>query len=130
MRTRTALRFKDGSALGRPWCFLCAGVLVLQVFSLGALPFEAAEPGNTIWHVLAYSALTLLLWIATDGRRPVLVTAGVMALCLADELRQAAFNARGADIVDFLAGSVAAAATGAVLYCKTGVRKCVESSAQ
>jgi VanZ family protein len=116
--------------LTKNWCFFCAGVLVLQVLSLAALPFD---PGgwDRVWHFIAFSALTLLLWIATDGRRPLLVIVAVMALGLIDELRQAASPARSADVFDFLADSVAAAITGAVLYWKTGATKaCAESSAQ
>jgi len=72
------------------WSLLCAGVLVMQIFALGSLPFELLEPGNTLVHCLAFSALTLLLWIGTDGRRPQLVVALVMGLAMLDELRQAA----------------------------------------
>jgi VanZ family protein len=114
----------------RSWSGLCAGVLVLQLLALGSLPFELYEPWDKMFHILAYSALTLLLWMATDGRRPTLLIAGVMALGLCDELRQAFVPARGADILDFLADALAASATGAVLYWKTaGAKKpCVESS--
>jgi VanZ family protein len=113
----------------RNWSSLCAGVLALQIFILGSLPYELFEPWDKIFHVLAYAALTLLLWIATDGRRPMLVTGAVMALGFADEARQAFIPARGADVLDFLAGALAAAAAGAVLYWKTGEKKtCAESS--
>ena len=116
------------------WSFGCSLVLVAQIFSLGALPFEPFEPWNKLFHVLAYSALALMLWIATDGRRPVLVIAGVMMLGALDELRQAAIPARSADVFDFLADALSAAVTGAVLMWstqKTGVKKsCAESSRQ
>jgi VanZ family protein len=115
---------------------LCAGVLVMQIFILGSLPFELFEPWDKMFHVLAYSALTLLLWIATDGRRPLLIVVGVMGLGMLDELRQAAIPARSADISDFLTGALAAGITGAVLFWatrseagqKTGAKKqCAES---
>jgi VanZ family protein len=115
------------------WSFGCSLVLVAQIFSLGALPFEPFEPWNKLFHVLAYSALALMLWIATDGRRPVLVIAGVMMLGALDELRQAAIPARSADMLDFLADALSAGVTGAVLMwtTKTGVKKsCAESSRQ
>jgi di/tricarboxylate transporter len=114
----------------RNWSFFCAGVLALQVLALGALPFD---PGawDKAWHCIAFAALTLLLWMATDGRRPLLVVLGVMAFGFIDELRQAASPARSAELFDFLADSVAAAITGAVLYWKTGATKtCAASSAQ
>ena len=108
---------------------LCAGVVVMQVAWLGSLPYELFEPWDRIFHALAYAALTLLAWIATDGRRPLLVVCGAMLLGLADEARQALIAARGADGLDFLAGALAAALAGAVLYWKTGAKKiCVESS--
>jgi VanZ family protein len=105
------------------WSLLCAGVLVIQLFALGSLPFELFEPWDKLFHVLAYSALTLLLWIAADGRRPLLLVVGVMALGLADELRQAAIPARAADVSDFLAGALAAIVTGAALFWLTGAGK-------
>jgi VanZ family protein len=68
---------------------LGALAVVAQIFTLNALPFELVEPWDKVWHVLAYGALTLLLWIATDGRRPMLVVTAVMLLGAGDELRQA-----------------------------------------
>jgi VanZ family protein len=115
------------------WSFACAALLIAQIFSLGSLPFEPFEPWNKIFHVLAYSALALMLWIATDGRRPVLVIVGVMMLGALDEFRQAAIPARSADVFDFLADALAAGVTGVVLMraTKPGARKpCAESSQQ
>ena len=114
----------------RNWCLFCAGVLVLQIFSLGALPFELAEPGNTLWHLLAYAALTLLAWIGSGGRWPISLVVGVMALGLVDELRQGLIPGRSANVADFLADAMAAAVTGVTLYWKTGARTCAESSAR
>jgi len=110
------------------WSLLCAGVLVMQIFALGSLSFELFEPWDKLFHVLAYSALTLLLWIATDGRRPLLVVVGVMALGMLDELRQAAIPARTADVTDFLAAALAAGITGAVLFLATGAGKAGQKS--
>ncbi len=105
------------------WSLLCAGVLAIQILVLGSLPFELFEPWDKLFHVLAYSAITLLLWIATDGRRRLLVVALVMGLGMVDELRQAAIPARGADLSDFLAGALAAVFTGAVLFWLTRTGK-------
>jgi VanZ family protein len=114
------------------WSWLCAGVLVMQIFTLSSLPFELFEPWDKLFHVLAYSALTLLLWIATDGRRPLLVVAGVMMLGMLDEFRQAAIPTRTADVFDFLADALAAGITGAALFWTTGKSgaksPCAESS--
>jgi VanZ family protein len=113
------------------WCWVCAGVLTVQIFSLSSLPFELREPFDKVFHALAYGSLALMLWIATDGRRPVLVVAGVMALGLADELRQAFIPTRSADFMDFLADALAAVTVGALMYWKQGARKpCAESSAR
>ena len=120
---------EEGSRAARGWCLACSLVLVAQIFSLGALPFELLEPWDKVVHFLAYSALALMLWIATDGRRPVLVVGGVMLLGALDELRQAAIPARSADLYDFLADAVAALGTGAALSWSTGAKKpCAESS--
>ena len=111
------------------WCWLCAGFLVLQIFSLSSLPFELREPFDKVFHVLAYGSLAMMLWIATDGRRPVLLVAGVMALGLVDEIRQSFIPTRSADLMDFLADAFAAAAVGGLMYWKQGARKpCAESS--
>ena len=113
----------------RYWTGGCAAVLVIQVLALAALPFELGEPGDSVVHMLAYSALTLLLWIACDGRWPQLVPGGVMALALVAEATQSAAPARNAELADFLAGATAAAVTAGVLYWKRGgIKPCAESS--
>ena len=112
------------------WCWICSAVLLLQIFSLSSLPFELREPFDKVFHVLAYGSLAMMLWVATDGRRPVLVVAGVMALGLADEIRQAFIPTRSADLMDFVADALAACSVGAIMYWKQGARKpCAESSA-
>jgi VanZ family protein len=107
---------------------VCAGVLVMQIFFLGSLPFELFEPWDKLFHFIAYAALTLLLWIATDGRRPLLVVVGVMTLGLLDEFRQAAIPTRTADVFDFLADALAACVTAVVLFKLRGAKSCAESS--
>jgi VanZ family protein len=105
----------------------------MQIFALGSLPYVLLEPWDKMFHFLAYSAVTLLAWIATDGRRPLPVVAGVMGLAMLDELRQAAIPARAADVSDFLTGALAVIITGAVLFhlAKAGKSKgektCAES---
>jgi VanZ family protein len=114
------------------WCWACAAALVAQIFSLSSLPFELREPFDKVFHVLAYASLALMFWIATDGRRPLLVVVGTMALGLADETRQAFIPTRSADLSDFLADALAACSVGALMYWKQqGTRKpCAESSAR
>jgi VanZ family protein len=113
------------------WSMGCALLLVAQIFTLGALPFELGEPWDKVWHFLAYGALTLLLWIATGGRRPVLVVAAVMLLGGIDELRQAWLPERSADPLDFLADLAAAFATAACLgFFSRRKTVCAESSAR
>jgi VanZ family protein len=114
------MHIKDSRAARDPraanWSLLCAGVLVMQIFVLGSLPFEPFEPWDKMFHFLAYSAVTLLAWIATEGRCPLPVVAGVMGLALLDELRQAAIPTRSADVSDFFTGALAAIVTGALLF--------------
>jgi VanZ family protein len=115
----------------RLWCGLCAAVLVAQILSLGSLPFELREPFDKVFHVLAFAALAAMLWIATDGRRPVLLLGGLLALGLADEARQAFIPERSAQFLDFVADAAGAAFACAILYWKQGeTRKCAESSAR
>ena len=123
---------KDSTVVRDPgaanWSLLCAGVLVIQIFFLGSLPFELFEPWDKMFHFIAYAALTLLAWIATDGRRPLPLVAGIMGLAMLDEIRQAAIPARAADVSDFLTGALAACIVGAVLFKFTKERKaCAES---
>jgi VanZ family protein len=111
---------------------LCALAMVAQIFTLGSIPFEIAEPWDKMWHFLAYSALTLLLWIGTDGKRPVLVVASVMALGAMDELRQAFLPLRSADSMDFFADLCAAIVTASALafFSRGKATPCAESSRQ
>src|SRR5688572_24711721 len=64
----------------RIWAVFGALMLLAQILAFNALPFEVQEPWDKVWHVLALGALTLLLWIATDGRRPAAVVGGVVLL--------------------------------------------------
>src|SRR5215467_14591289 len=109
------------------WCFVCAGALIGQLFAIGALPYELAEPWDKVFHGLAYASLTLLLWIGTDGRWPLPVTGGLMALGFVDELCQSAVPTRGADVTDFLANALAVGATGFALFVLRE-KLCAESS--
>jgi VanZ family protein len=124
---RSELGLRPGTEV---WAWICALAIVAQIFTLNALPFELGEPWDKLWHFLAYSALTLLLWIATDGRRPVLVVAAVMALGAADELRQALLPLRAADSLDLAADLLAVLLTGGTLLLLQGKRVCAESSPQ
>jgi hypothetical protein len=79
----------------RIWAVFGALMLVAQIFALNALPFEVREPWDKVWHFLALGAVTLLMWIATDGRRPAAVVAGVVLLgaCVAHTALAAAVAA-------------------------------------
>jgi VanZ family protein len=109
---------------------ICALLMLAQIFTLSSLPFEVAEPWDKMWHFLAYSALTLLLWIGTDGKRPVLVVAVVMLLGAMDEARQAFLPLRTADSMDLLADLCAAIATASALafFTRGKTKLCAESS--
>jgi hypothetical protein len=98
----------------QPWYLLAAAAIVLQILALGASSYAIAQPWDTLWHFLAYAALTLVLWIATDGSRPWLVPGAVMFL--------------GAWMVDFAAAAPAAAVTAGALSLLQGKPRCAESS--
>ena len=70
----------------QPWYLAPAAAIALQIVVLGSSAYTIAQPWDTLFDLLAYSALTLVLWIATDGNRPWLVPGAVMFLgaCMAD----------------------------------------------
>jgi hypothetical protein len=96
------------------WHGVAAGAIVLQILMLGASPYTLAQPWDTLWHFLAYAGLTLVLWIATDGRRPLVVSGAVMLL--------------GAGLAQFAAAAPAAALTAGALLLLKGKPRCAESS--
>jgi hypothetical protein len=98
----------------QPWFLGAAAAIVLQILILAASPYALAQPWHTLWHFLAYAGLTLLLWIATDGRRPLVLAGAVMLL--------------GAVLAHFAAAVPAAALTAGALFLLQGKPRCVESS--
>ena len=91
------------------------GAIVAMIAWLNAAPYALAQPWDAVWHLLAYASLTLLLWIGADGRRPLVLTGGVVLL--------------GACFSDLVAALPAAAATSALLFFLQGKqRACAESS--
>jgi len=97
----------------QPWFLGAAAAIVVQILILAASPYALAQPWDTLWHFLAYAGLTLVLWIATDGRRPLLVSGAVMLL--------------GAVLADFAAAAPAAALTAGALFLLQGNPQCAES---
>jgi len=85
----------------QPWYLLAALAITAQIIALGSSPYTIAQPWDTLWNFIAYAALTLVLWIATDGTRPWLVPGAVMFF--------------GAWMVDFAAAAPAATITAGVL---------------
>jgi hypothetical protein len=106
------------TSLNRLWCAGCALGICAQLLFLKCQPFALLEPGGTVVHLLAYASLALMLWIAFDGRQPVLAVGGAMLL--------AAIEAPAAP--DFLADAAAAIATGAALLWFGEKKPCAESS--
>ena len=94
--------------------FLAAAfAIALQIVALGSSPYMAAQHWHLVWSCLAYAALTLLLWIATEGKRAWLVPGAVMFL--------------GAVMGDLAAAAPAALLTGVTLAMLQGKPTCVES---
>ena len=99
--------------IDQPWFLSAAAAIVLQILILAASPYTLAQPWDTLWHFLAYAGLTLVLWIATDGRRPLVVSGAVMLL--------------GAMLAEFAAAAPAAALTAGALFLLQGKSQCAES---
>ena len=97
-----------------PWFAGAAGVILLPIVALRASPYAIAQPWDAVWPFLAYSALTLVLWIATDGRRPLALTGAVLLL--------------GAWMGDLAAVAPGAVLTAGALALLQGKPTCVESS--
>ena len=95
-------------------CFGAAAAIGAQILWLGSAPYALAAPFATLWHFLAFAAITLLLWIATRGQHPLVVTGGVFVLGLIGP--------------DPLAAAAGALLTGATLYVLQGRPVCAESS--
>jgi len=92
------------------WSLAAAAAVAAQILWVSPL----AGPLVMVFNFLAYASLTLLLWIATRGRRPVAVTGGVIAL--------------GACALDPALAAVAALPTAGTLFFLQGKPICAESS--
>ena len=55
------------------WSLWCALALFAQVCALHSLPYDLSGNGANLWRGLACAAIGLLLWIAVDGNRLVLL---------------------------------------------------------
>jgi hypothetical protein len=89
---------------------VAALAVALEIFWLGPLP----GPLAAAFSFLAYASLTVLLWIAARGRRPVAVPAGVMLL--------------GACALNPAPAVAAACLTAGTLFFLQGKLACAESS--
>jgi VanZ family protein len=98
----------------QPWFLSAAAAIVLQILIVAASPYTLAQPWDALWHFLAYAGLTLVLWIATDGRHPLVVSAAAMLL--------------GALLGQLAPAVPAAALTAGALFLLQGKPRCVESS--
>jgi VanZ family protein len=100
--------------LVRRLCLAAAVVLIFQLFYLGARPEAAGlipAPWDKLAHFAVYSALTVLLWIGTEGRMPLAMVAVVAAVGALDELHQSGLPGRVGDVWDFLADVCAGTGT-------------------
>jgi len=100
--------------IDQPWYLIPAAAIAAQIVLLGSTAYTIAQPWDTLWNFLAYAALALVLWIATDGNRPWLVPGAVMFL--------------GACMADLAAAAPAAVVTAAALSFLQGKPACAESS--
>ncbi len=82
-----------------------------MLFWGGTQPFAAGlfpVPYDKTAHSLYFGTLSLLFWLGTGGKWPVLLVVAVSAIGGLDELHQATLPGRVADIYDFLFDTVAA----------------------
>src|SRR5262245_24906740 len=89
-----------------------AGVAAVAAQIVALKLFGIAGPWAGVWQLLAYAALTLLAWIAIDGRHPLALFLFGLTI--------------GA--IDFPAGTLGAALAGGALLFLQGSRPCAESS--
>ena len=104
--------------LPRSFYLLCTATLVVVLFWGGSQPFAAGlfpVPYDKIAHSLYFGTLSLLFWLGTGGRWPVLLFVIVSAIGGLDELHQATLPGRVADIYDFMFDTAAAGLIIAVL---------------
>jgi len=97
--------------LPRSFYLLSAATLVVSLSWGGSQPFAAGlfpVPYDKMAHSLYFGALSLLFWLGTGGRWPVLLFVAVSAIGGLDELHQATLPGRVADIYDFLCDTAAA----------------------
>lgn len=101
------------------WFCLCAALLIVAVlFYLGARPIAVGlfpGPFDKLAHLVLYFVIATLLWIAFDGRLPLLTVALASFIGALDEWHQASLPGRSADFADLLADVVAAVLAVALL---------------
>jgi hypothetical protein len=105
---------KRQDQLRRAISMATAAVLITLLFILGAQPVAVGlfpEPWDKLAHFLMFSLLAGLLWIGSDGRRPMWVVLAIAAVGAADELHQRNLPGRSADVMDFLTDVIAATST-------------------
>ncbi|HWM44573.1 MAG TPA: hypothetical protein VNP36_19195 [Burkholderiales bacterium] len=90
-------------------CLGAAAAIGAQILWLSSAPYPPAAPFSVLWNFLAYASLTLLLWIAARGRRPLAVPGGVILLgaCVGDPALAAAAAVLTAATLFFLQGKPA-----------------------
>ena len=103
--------------LARRWRWLLALTAMLMVsllFYLGAQPFAVGlfpAPWDKLAHFLLFATLAALLWLATGGRRPLLLIGGLAVIGLIDEGHQARLPGRSMELADLLTDVAAASLT-------------------
>lgn len=104
--------------LPRSFYLLGAATLVVVLFWGGSQSFAAGlfpVPYDKVAHSLYFGTLSLLFWLGTGGKWPVLLVIAVSAIGGLDELHQGTLPGRVADFSDFLSDAVTAGLTIAAL---------------
>ena len=106
-------RFNRGLALS------IAIAVVGLLFYLGSKPIAVGlflPPWDKLAHLVVFSAVTGLLWIALGGRLPLTIVGLMACIGALDEWHQAGLPGRSADYTDWLTDVAAAGLTIFVLH--------------
>lgn len=86
--------------------------MIFSLFYVGSKPVAVGlftTPWDKVVHGVFFSAIAILLWLATAGRWPFLVAFAVIAIGGLDELHQLTLPGRSAEWADFLVDCAAGA---------------------
>ena len=63
------------------WSLWWALAVFAQICAMRSLPYDLSGAAAGLWHLLAFAAIALLLWIACDGNRLVFLILRKLKTC-------------------------------------------------